>query len=115
MSRATRLASIALCSSLACGDAPDETTDASSEGSSTEVVTTITPDDDGDDDDADDDDGTSTTTDGADTSTGEPPGPDMCERFDELDAALPRTSADEQPALVETFLEEAIASDHGLP
>jgi pimeloyl-ACP methyl ester carboxylesterase len=116
MNRAARLASIALCSSLACGDAPEEGTDASSDGSSTEVVTTITPDDDGDDDDGDDDTGATTGVDtGADTSTGEPPGPDMCERFDELDAALPRTSADEQPALVDAFLAEAIASDHGLP
>src|SRR5690242_15079619 len=102
MTRVERLGWMAAFSCLACGAAPDESTDESSDGSSTEVVTTITPDD-ADDDDGDDDDDTGATDDdadtAADTSTGEPPALDMCERFDELLVALPRASADEQSAL----------------
>jgi predicted alpha/beta superfamily hydrolase len=116
MTRAVRHTAVVVFVLVACRDATENTEGGSSDGSSTEVVTTITPDD---DDDGDDDGDTSTTDGGvdtgADTSTGEPPGPDMCERFDELDAALSRLSADEHPALVDAFLTEAIASDHGLP
>lgn len=117
MSFARRLALVVSCATACRDDAGVGESD-TGEGSSTEVVTTIEPDDDGDDD--DDDDGTETgATDdadtGGDTSTGEPPGPDMCERFDELLVALPRASADEQPTLVDDFFAEALYSDHGLP
>ncbi len=115
MTRAAPVVLLAASAVVACGDSSVDAPDESSDGSSTEVVTTIDPDDDDDDDDGTD---TGTTDDddtGADTSTGEPPGADMCERFDELLVALPRASADEQPVLVDDFMAEAIASDHGLP
>jgi enterochelin esterase-like enzyme len=113
---------VILCVGSACRDT-DEPAQHDTGGESTTMVTTIVPDDDGDDaDSAPDDTGAETSAgdDAADTTadddTGEPPEPDMCERFDELVAALPDAADDaERTALTDAFFADALASAHGLP